>query len=246
MVGMRLTPRELDKLTIHVAADVARRRRARGVKLNHPEAVALITAELLEGIRDGRTVAELMAHGATILSRDDVMPGVAETLHEVQVEGTFPDGTKLVTVHEPIRGDARDDDALVPGEILVDDEAAEIELNAGRAAVEIEVDNRGDRPVQVGSHAHFFEANAALDFPRERAYGMRLDVPSGTAVRFEPGERRTVRLVAFAGERVVHGMSGLVAGPLDERREVAFERLATFLQAGGADHEAADRSGEDA
>jgi len=244
---MRLTPRELDKLTIHVAADLARRRRERGLKLNHPEAVALITAELLEGIRDGRTVAELMAYGATILGRDEVMPGVAETLHEVQVEGTFPDGTKLVTVHEPIRGEARDDDgALVPGEILVADEEDEIELNAGRPAVEVEVDNRGDRPVQVGSHAHLFEANAALDFPREQAYGMRLDVPAGTAVRFEPGERKRVRLVAFAGDGVVHGMSGLVAGPVGERREAAFERLATFLRSNGADDERSGRSEEDA
>jgi len=100
---MHLTPREQEKLLIFTAAEVARRRRGRGLKLNHPEAVALITAELLEGIRDGRTVSELMAFGATILRRDDVMEGVPEMVDEVQVEGTFPDGTKLVTVHQPIR-----------------------------------------------------------------------------------------------------------------------------------------------
>ncbi len=100
---MRLTEREIDKLLIFTAADVARRRKARGLKLNHPEAVALITAEVLEGIRDGKTVAELMTLGAQILTRDDVMEGIAEMIHEVQVEGTFPDGTKLVTVHDPIR-----------------------------------------------------------------------------------------------------------------------------------------------
>jgi urease gamma subunit len=100
---MRLTEREIDKLLIFTAADVARRRKARGLKLNHPEAVALITAEVLEGIRDGKTVAELMTFGAQILTRDDVMDGIAEMIHEVQVEGTFPDGTKLVTVHDPIR-----------------------------------------------------------------------------------------------------------------------------------------------
>jgi urease subunit gamma/beta len=100
---MRLTEREVDKLLIFTAADVARRRKARGLKLNHPEAVALITAEVLEGIRDGRSVSELMAFGATILSRDEVMDGVPEMIHEIQVEGTFPDGTKLVTVHDPIR-----------------------------------------------------------------------------------------------------------------------------------------------
>ena len=100
---MRLTEREIDKLLIFTAADVARRRRARGLKLNHPEAVALITAEVLEGIRDGRSVADLMTIGARVLTRDDVMEGVAEMIREIQVEGTFPDGTKLVTVHDPIR-----------------------------------------------------------------------------------------------------------------------------------------------
>ncbi|MCH7920249.1 MAG: urease subunit gamma [Planctomycetes bacterium] len=92
-----------EKLLIFTAAEVARRRRGRGLKLNHPEALALITSEILEGIRDGRSVSELMAFGATILTREDVMEGVPEMLSEVQVEGTFPDGTKLVTVHDPIR-----------------------------------------------------------------------------------------------------------------------------------------------
>jgi len=100
---MRLTEREIDKLLVFTAADVARRRRARGLKLNHPEAVALITAEVLEGIRDGRSVSDLMSFGAEILTRDDVMEGVPEMIREIQVEGTFPDGTKLVTVHDPIR-----------------------------------------------------------------------------------------------------------------------------------------------
>ena len=100
---MRLTEREIDKLLIFTAADVARRRKARGLKLNHPEAVALISAEVLEGIRDGRSVADLMAFGATVLGRADVMEGVPEMIKEIQIEGTFPDGTKLVTVHDPIR-----------------------------------------------------------------------------------------------------------------------------------------------
>lgn len=100
---MRLTEREVDKLLIFTAAEVARRRRARGLRLNHPEAIALITAEVLEGIRDGRSVADLMSFGAQVLTRDDVMDGVPELIHEIQVEGTFPDGTKLVTVHDPIR-----------------------------------------------------------------------------------------------------------------------------------------------
>ena len=100
---MHLTPREQEKLLIFTAAEVARRRRARGLKLNHPEAVALITAEVLEGIRDGRPVSALMEFGATVLARDDVMEGVPEMIDEVQVEGTFPGGTKLVTIHRPIR-----------------------------------------------------------------------------------------------------------------------------------------------
>ncbi|PYO19934.1 MAG: urease subunit gamma [Candidatus Rokuibacteriota bacterium] len=100
---MHLTAREQEKLLIFTAAEVARRRRARGLKLNHPEALALITAEILEGIRDGKTVSQLMEAGPSVLSRDDVMEGVPEMIEEVQVEGTFPDGTKLVTIHRPIR-----------------------------------------------------------------------------------------------------------------------------------------------
>ncbi|MBI4588856.1 MAG: urease subunit gamma [Candidatus Rokubacteria bacterium] len=100
---MHLTPREQEKLLIFTAAEVARRRRARGLRLNYPEALALITAEVLEGIRDGQSVSGLMASGVKILTRDDVMEGVPEMLEEVQVEGTFPDGTKLVTIHHPIR-----------------------------------------------------------------------------------------------------------------------------------------------
>ena len=100
---MHLTPREQEKLMVVVAADLARRRQARGLKLNYPEAIAIITYDILEGIRDGKSVSDLMSYGATILTKDDVMEGVPEMIHEVQVEGTFPDGTKLVTVHNPLR-----------------------------------------------------------------------------------------------------------------------------------------------
>jgi urease subunit gamma len=100
---MHLTPREQEKLMLFTAGELARKRRARGLKLNHPEAVALIASELLEGARDGRTVAELMDAGTKLLTRDDVMEGVPEMIHDVQIEATFPDGTKLVTVHRPIR-----------------------------------------------------------------------------------------------------------------------------------------------
>jgi urease subunit gamma len=100
---MHLTPREQEKLLVVIAADLARRRQSRGLKLNHPEAVAIITYEIMEGARDGKSVAALMSYGATILKRADVMEGIAEMIHDVQVEATFPDGTKLVTVHHPIR-----------------------------------------------------------------------------------------------------------------------------------------------
>jgi len=100
---LHLTPREQEKLLIFVAAELARKRQARGLKLNYPEAVAIISAEILEAARDGKTVAEIMAFGATLLKREDLMDGVAEMLHEIQMEATFPDGTKLVTIHDPVR-----------------------------------------------------------------------------------------------------------------------------------------------
>mgnify|MGYP003328293264 CR=1 FL=1 len=144
---MQLTPREKDKLLIAMAAMVARRRLERGVKLNYPEAIALISDFVVEGARDGRSVADLMQAGAHVLTADQVMPGVAEMIHDVQVEATFPDGTKLVTVHEPIRGA---DHAFIPGEMLI--EPGEIILNEGRQSVVLQVANTGDRPIQVGSH----------------------------------------------------------------------------------------------
>src|ERR1700746_3147782 len=148
---MNLTPREKDKLIVAVAAMVAERRLKRGVKLNYPEAVALITDYVLEGARDGKTVAELMRDGAAVLSRAQVMEGVPEMVAEIQVEATFPDGTKLVTVHKPVRKEG----GMIPGEVLP--RAGEIELSAGRASVTVEVSNTGDRPIQVGSHYHFYE-----------------------------------------------------------------------------------------
>jgi urease subunit gamma/beta len=206
---MELTPREKDKLLLFTAALVAERRRARGLKLNYPEAVALISAEILEGARDGKTVAELMSLGTRVLRAEEVMDGVAELVTEVQVEATFPDGTKLVTVHNPIPLGA----PLGLGAVLPADGA--ITLNAGRETLTLEVSNTGDRPIQVGSHYHFAETNPALRFDRAGARGFRLDIPAGTAVRFEPGQTRTVDLVAFGGERVVQGFRGEVMGPLD-------------------------------
>ena len=204
---MNLTPREKDKLLIAMAAIVARRRLERGIKLNFPEAIALITDFVVEGARDGRSVAELMEAGAHVLGAGQVMDGVASMIHDIQVEATFPDGTKLVTVHHPIRG-ATDD--LIPGEALT--EPGDIQMNEGRETVMLEVSNSGDRPIQVGSHYHFFETNPALKFDRAKARGFRLDIPAGTAVRFEPGQSRAVRLVALAGKREVYGFRQEVMG----------------------------------
>jgi urease subunit gamma/beta len=224
---MHLTPQEIDKLTLHQAGVLAQKRLARGVRLNHPESVALIATQILEFIRDGRSVAELMDLGRRLLGRADVMDGVPELVHEVQIEGTFPDGTKLVTVHHPIvaehgnlelalygsflplpanvrlKPDATAVDPSTPGAITC--APGEIAANEGRRVASLAVTNTGDRPIQVGSHYHFVETNRALAFDRRASYGMRLDIPAGTAVRFEPGETRTVSLVAIAGNAVIRG-----------------------------------------
>ncbi len=226
---------------LHQAGVLAQKRLARGLRLNYPEAVALIATQLLEFIRDGRSVAELMDVGRRLLGRADVVDGVAEMIDEVQVEGTFPDGTKLVTVHHPIVAE-RGDYALAlygsflphpSGHVGTDPVPVEsrvghvstasdepIVLNDGREAVTLAVENRGDRPIQVGSHYHFIETNRALVFDRAAAYGMRLDIPAGTAVRFEPGETKTVGLVAIAGARVIRGGNRLADGAVSPNGRV--------------------------
>ncbi len=209
---MELLPREKDKLLVVAAALLAERRLQRGVKLNYPEAIAYLTLEIMEGARDGKTVAELMSDGKAILSADQVMDGVSELIKEVQVEATFPDGTKLVTVHNPIPG-GHAEELMIPGEILVAE--GDITLNEGRPTVTLRVENTVDRPVQVGSHYHFYEVNPALRFDREQARGYRLNITSGTAVRFEPGQGRQVELVAYAGQRRVYGFRGEIMGALD-------------------------------
>jgi urease subunit gamma/beta len=240
---MHLTPREIDKLIVHQAGVLAQKRLARGLRLNYAEAVALIATQLLELIRDGRSVADLMDLGRRLLGRGDVLDGIAEMVDEVQVEGTFPDGTKLVTVHHPIVAE-RGDPSLAfygsfltphvgaagaigrpaatqegsPGAIMAGD--GEVVLNEGRAAIEVQVVNRGDRPIQVGSHYHFVETNRALVFDRRLAYGMRLDIPAGTAVRFEPGETKTVNLVAIAGARVIRGGNAWASGAVVEGKDL--------------------------
>ena len=218
---MHLTPRDVDKLLLHGAGFLAQKRLARGLCLNYPETVALLATQLLELIRDGHSVADLMNLGRHILGLPHVLEGVADLVGEVQVEGTFPDGTKLVTVHRPVALEEVDlslalhgsflpvpnREAFVrplptrittstPGEVLV--LPGSIVLNEGRDVIELLVQSVGDRPIQVGSHYPFSETNTALVFDRALAAGRRLDIPAGTAVRFEPGEEKNVRLVATA------------------------------------------------
>jgi urease subunit gamma/beta len=243
---MHLNPREIDKLLLHQAGCLAQKRLARCLRLNHPEAVALIATQLLEFIRDGKSVAELMNLGRQFLGRNQVMAGVPSMITEVQVEGTFPDGTKLVTVHHPIASENGHLTLALYGSFLpVPDTAmfpssdsdfepgactaleGELEMNAGRMGITLAVTNLGDRPVQVGSHYHFIETNASLKFDRARAYGKRLDIPAGTAVRFEPGETKSVPLVEIAGARVIHGGNNLADGPVSEEgQQSALRRVA--------------------
>ncbi len=212
---MELTPREKDKLLLFTAALLAERRKDKGLKLNYPEAVAYITGAVLEGAREGMTVAQLMDHGRTLLTTSDVMEGVAEMIHDVQVEATFPDGTKLVTVHSPIMPvEGQSKNAIKPGEVIT--EAGEREINKDRQSITVSVANIGDRPIQVGSHYHFYETNKGLQFEREKTKGFRLDIPAGTAVRFEPGQTREVVLVKIAGDEKIYGFNGLVMGTLED------------------------------
>jgi urease subunit gamma/beta len=253
---MHLSPREIDKLLLHNAGFLAQKRLARGLRLNHPEAVALIATQLLEFIREGKRVVELMDLGRQLLGRNQVMPGVPALISEVQVEGTFPDGSKLVTVHHPVAAENGNlalalhgsflpvpalslflavppaEAELEPGAFEV--QTGELELNAGRETVTLTVTNLGDRPVQVGSHYHFIETNAQLRFDRQRAYGKRLDIPAGTAVRFEPGETKTVRLVEISGHRIIRGGNNLADAPVSaENQRAALNRV----KAGGFAHQ---------
>ncbi|KAI0599860.1 urease [Biscogniauxia sp. FL1348] len=255
---MHLVPRELDKLVISQLGFLAQRRLARGVKLNHTEATALIANNLQELIRDGQhTVADLMAIGSTMLGRRHVLPSVVSTLHEIQVEGTFPTGTYLVTVHNPIATDDGDLAKALYGSFLpvpspdlfpsADTSAYEsdrqpgavitvkgrVTLNEGRRRIRLQVTSKGDRPIQVGSHYHFIETNPQLEFDRAAAYGFRLDIPAGTSVRFEPGDTKTVALVEIGGNRVIHGGNGLASGKVDTSRA---EAIVTALQQAGFAH----------
>lgn len=238
---MKLTPREIEKLMLHNAGYLAQKRLVRGIRLNYTEAVALIAAQILEFVRDGNnSVAELMDLGRQFLGRRQVLPAVPHLLYTVQVEGTFPDGTKLITVHDPIALENGNlelalhgsflpvpsldkfptvEDSKVPGEIIC--RSGHITLNYGRKAIILKVANTGDRPIQVGSHYPFIELNPFLVFDRRRAYGMRLNIPAGTATRFEPGDAKSVTLVRIGGKQVIRGGNGIVDGSVDDAKIIS-------------------------
>ena len=242
---MRLSPKEIEKLLLHQAGFVAQKRYARGVKLNYPESIALISTQLLELIREGYAVAQLMDLGKQILGFEDVMTGVSDMIDEIQIEGTFPDGTKLVTIHHPIcrlkidnelalygsgltkNGNKINIDNIInerPGEKIIGN--GFITLNEGRETKSLVVVNSGDRPVQVGSHYPFAETNKALTFDRKASLDCRLNIPAGTAVRFEPGEEKEVELVTLAGEKKVFGGNGLINGQLsDQTKHAAIQKM---------------------
>ena len=211
---MRLTPKELDKLMLHYAGALAKSRKERGIKLNYVESIALISMEIMELAREGnKSVAELMQQGREILKADEVMEGVASMVNEVQVEVSFPDGPKLVTIHNPIE----DNGKPTPGEYILKDE--DITLNANKESISIKVTHKGDRPIQVGSHFHFFEVNALLEFDRAQAFGKRLDIASGTSVRFEPGEEKNVNLIDFGGKQKIIGFNDLTNAHINKENK---------------------------
>jgi urease subunit gamma/beta len=199
---MRLLPREQDRLLLFLAAELARRRRARGLALNQAEAVALIADEVCEAARDGRSYAEAEAAGYAALGPADILSGVPELVRRIEVEALFEDGSRLLVLHDPIGASGPPAHGEAALEWLARDRA-------------LTVVNEGDVPVGVTSHFHFFEVNRALRFERAAAWGMRLAVAPGAKVFFDPGAPREAFLVPFGGARVVRGHAGLADGPLD-------------------------------
>ncbi|HEX5533338.1 MAG TPA: urease subunit gamma [Actinomycetales bacterium] len=221
---MHLTPSERDRLLLFGAAELARTRRARGLRLNVPEATALIAHTVVEAARDGARLADAVRAGREALTRDDVLPGVPAVVRTVKVEAVFDDGTRLAVVNDPFgTDDHAGEGQLLPGEVLP---AREDRTPAHADVRPVEVENTATVPVSVTSHLHFFEANPRLRFDRAAAYGRRLAIDAGATWRFAPGERSTVPLVLIGGARVVIGAAGFVDGPLDApgARERALER----------------------
>ena len=199
---MRLLPREQDRLLLFLAAELARKRRARGLALNQAEAVALISDEVCEAARDGRGYADAERAGYRALGPSDVAEGVAALVRRIEVEALFADGSRLLVLHDPVTAAGPPEQ----GETALEWRAQEHPLT---------VVNEGAVPVGVTSHFHFFETNRALRFERAAAWGMRLAIAPGEKVFFDPGIPRNVFLVPFGGARVIRGHGGLVDGPLD-------------------------------
>jgi urease subunit gamma/beta len=229
---MRLTPTDRDRLLIFTAAELARTRRSRGLRLNIPEATALIADTVCEAARDGARLMAAAAAGAAVLGPDDVLPGVVDVVTEVKVEAVFDDGTRMVVVRNPFGAAAGLGDdapgAVMPAERPINREPADL--------VRLSVVNTGDVPVSITSHFHFFEVNPRLRFDRAAAYGRHLAISAGAALRFDPGATVEAALVPIGGARVAIGFAGLVDGPLDApgAKEAALARAAAqgYLGAG--------------
>jgi len=189
---MKLTPKEQDRLTIFTLAELARKRRARGIKLNYPEAVALICDEVMEEARAGSSFEEVVKHGMQVLTEADVMEGVPELASKIYVEPLFEDGTKLVVLHHPVQKTQRESEVKerIPEKVPQNT----ITINAEKPTILLTVTNTSDHPVQITSHMPFWQINQRMHFDREMAKGYHLDIPSGGAVRWEPGETKEVRL----------------------------------------------------
>lgn len=231
---MNLSPTEMDRLIIFTAAEVARRNRRLGIRLSHPEAVAFLTDEVLVAARRDMPYAHIRDMASRLLTTDDVEPGVAEMVTMLYIECMFAEGTKVMALFEPIqRGLQPLPDTVIPGEIISPPD--DIEMFTDLPVVTIDVTNTGDRDIQVRSHTHFFETNRALQFDRAAAYGMKIDRPSGTGIRFEPGVVKSVRLVPIDGNRLIRGAAGLVMGALDapgaKEKSLELARIRGYLGA---------------
>lgn len=231
---MNLSPTEMDRLVIFTAAEMARRNRAHGIRLSHPEAVAFLTDEVLLAARRDLPYAQVRDMASRLLTTDDVEPGVAQMITMLYIECLFAEGTKVVALFEPIGpGTLPLLDDIIPGQILSPE--GDIEMFKDLPVTTIDVVNTGDRDIQVRSHTHFFETNRALNFDRSAAWGMKIDRPAGTGIRFEPGVPKAVALVPIEGARLMRGAAGLVMGPLDapgaKQRSLELARARHYLGA---------------
>jgi len=207
---MRLSQTEIDRVLVFNVAQMARARRTRGVRLNYPEAVALITDEMMERARDGWSYAEVREHGLAVLTPDDVLPGIPALVRGLTCEPVFDDGPRIIVLADPIPGGGGDQ---APGERLLAE--TPIRINEGRDVVTVSVTNGSDRIVNISSHYHFYEVNPRMRFDRAATYGRHLDLQAGRSVIWEPGETKEVALVPYAGRQVVEGFQ-LVPPPQQE------------------------------